>query len=204
MSKVVQLRASISDVSEQRSKQLDIDAQLVTLAQAGESAAFGLLVQKYQNKIANVLTRYISEPADVSDLAQDVFIRAYRSLSGFRQESSFYTWLFRIAVNMAKTYHSSQGRRSDIERPMLDVEAKTSWVEHASPERLLACEQLKKVVFDTIEQLPDELKAAVTLREVDGLNYEEIAQILECPIGTVRSRIHRAREAIDKQIQHFV
>lgn len=186
-------------------KETDTDAQFVALVQSGQKQAFRMLVDKYQHKIAHVLGRYISEPADINDLAQDVFIRAYRSLKNFRGESSFYTWLFRIAINVAKTHYATQGRRKDFEQLTAEPEQEgPQTIEQDTPENLLCAEQLKATVFETMDTLPKELKMALVLREVEGLNYEEIATVLKCPVGTVRSRIHRAREAVDKRIKHLL
>jgi len=180
----------------------DTDQQLVERVQKGDKRAFDLLVIKYQHKIMSLISRYIQDSAEVQDVAQEAFIKAFRALKNFRGDSQFYTWLYRIAVNTAKNHLVSQGRRP----PTQDVEVDDA--EHyaeagalkdtATPDRLLARDQLKAVVYDAIEQLPDELRTAITLREMDGMSYEDIAEIMQCPIGTVRSRIFRAREAIDK------
>ncbi|SDJ00150.1 MULTISPECIES: RNA polymerase sigma factor RpoE [Ferrimonas] len=181
------------------------DQQLVERVQQGDKQAFNLLVMKYQHKVANLISRYVKNQGDVADVAQEAFIKAYRALPNFRGESAFYTWLYRIAVNTAKNYLVSQGRRP----PASDVDAEEAEFydgadalrEDASPERQLLSEEIKKVVFNTIETLPEELRVAITLRELEGMSYEEIATVMECPVGTVRSRIFRAREAIDKRIQ---
>lgn len=189
-----------SQVSEPNS-----DQQLVERVQQGDKQAFNLLVMKYQHKVANLISRYVKNQGDVADVAQEAFIKAYRALPNFRGESAFYTWLYRIAVNTAKNYLVSQGRRP----PATDVDAEEAEFydgadalrEHASPERQLLSDEIKKAVFSTIETLPEELRVAITLRELEGMSYEEIATVMECPVGTVRSRIFRAREAIDKRIQ---
>ncbi|MCE9679058.1 RNA polymerase sigma factor RpoE [Shewanella sp. AS1] len=181
------------------------DQQLVERVQQGDKSAFNLLVQKYQSKVVNLIARYVRNQADVADVAQEAFIKAYRALPNFRGESAFYTWLYRIAVNTAKNHLVAQGRRT----PANDVDAEEAEYydgsdalkEFASPERLMLSDEIRKVVFDTLEGLPDELKMAISLRELDGMSYEEIANVMECPVGTVRSRIFRAREAIDKQLQ---
>ena len=187
-------------MSEQKS-----DQQLVELVQQGNKAAFDLLVRKYQNRVLNLVSRFVKNQGDVQDVAQEAFIKAYRALPGFRGESAFYTWLYRIAVNTAKNYLVAQKRRpsgSDIDA--MDAEnfdGSDNLRENSSPERLLLSEELRKVVFATLEQLPEDLRTAITLREMEGLSYEDIAQVMECPVGTVRSRIFRAREALDKQIE---
>ncbi|GIU27874.1 RNA polymerase sigma factor RpoE [Shewanella colwelliana] len=181
------------------------DQQLVERVQQGDKNAFNLLVQKYQSKVINLVSRYVRNQADVADVAQEAFIKAYRALPNFRGESAFYTWLYRIAVNTAKNHLVAQGRRA----PANDVDAEEAEYydgsdalkEFASPERLMLSDEIQKVVFDTLDNLPEELKMAISLRELDGMSYEEIANVMECPVGTVRSRIFRAREAIDKQLQ---
>ena len=181
------------------------DQQLVERVQRGDKNAFNLLVQKYQSKVISLISRYVRNQADVADVAQEAFIKAYRALPNFRGESAFYTWLYRIAVNTAKNFLVSQGRRT----PSNDVDAEDAEYyegsdalkEFASPERLMLSDEIKKVIFDTLESLPEELKMAISLRELDGMSYEDIANIMECPVGTVRSRIFRAREAIDKKLQ---
>ncbi|PHS20182.1 MAG: RNA polymerase sigma factor RpoE [Kangiella sp.] len=186
----------------------DLDAELVKRVQAGDKKAFDILVIKYQNKIFSIISRFISDHAEVNDVAQDAFIKAYKALPNFRGESAFYTWIYRIAINTAKNYLTARGRRppsSDID----SQEAETytiggSLQEHASPETLLMRDQLKKVIFDTIDSLPGDLKTAITLREIEGMSYEEIAESMDCPVGTVRSRIFRARETIDEQIKPLI
>ena len=181
------------------------DQQLVERVQRGDKNAFNLLVQKYQGKVINLISRYVRNQADVADVAQEAFIKAYRALPNFRGESAFYTWLYRIAVNTAKNHLVSQGRRA----PANDVDAdeaeyydgSDALKEFASPERLMLSDEIKKVVFETLESLPEELKMAISLRELDGMSYEDIAKVMDCPVGTVRSRIFRAREAIDKKLQ---
>ncbi|MCL1144928.1 RNA polymerase sigma factor RpoE [Shewanella sp. 10N.261.52.F9] len=181
------------------------DQQLVERVQRGDKNAFNLLVQKYQNKVANLISRYVRNQADVADVSQEAFIKAYRALPNFRGESAFYTWLYRIAVNTAKNHLVAQGRRA----PANDVDAEEAEYydgsdalkEFASPERLVLSEEIQQVVFDTLDTLPEELKMAISLRELDGMSYEEIANVMDCPVGTVRSRIFRAREAIDKKLK---
>ncbi|MBV7297801.1 RNA polymerase sigma factor RpoE [Enterovibrio paralichthyis] len=181
------------------------DQALIERVQNGDKQAFNLLVVKYQNKVCNLISRYVSNSGDVPDVAQEAFIKAYRALPGFRGESAFYTWLYRIAVNTAKNYLVAQGRRppsSDIDAEEAEnYENGGALKEISNPENLMLSEQLKEVVFNTIEALPDDLKTAITLREIDGLSYEEIAEVMDCPVGTVRSRIFRAREAVDKRVR---
>ena len=185
-----------------------LDEQLVERVQRGDKNAFNLLVRKYQHKVVNLVARYVNNPGDVPDVAQEAFIKAYRALPTFRGESAFYTWLYRIAVNTAKNYLTSQGRRP----PSSDVEADEAEYygggealqEVATPENLALTDAIKRTVFAAIEALPEDLRTAITLREMEGLSYEEIAEIMDCPVGTVRSRIFRAREAIDKKLQPLI
>lgn len=180
------------------------DEALVERAQQGDKKAFNLLVVRYQNRVASLLTRYVARD-DIPDIVQESFIKAYRSLNSFRGESAFYTWLYRIAVNTAKNHLTALGRRPPKEDILAeDAESYDSGVqlrESDTPENLALSEELKRIVFETIENLPTELKTAITLRELEGLSYEEIAEAMQCPVGTVRSRIFRAREAIDAKIQ---
>ncbi|MCC2614697.1 RNA polymerase sigma factor RpoE [Aestuariibacter halophilus] len=181
------------------------DQQIVEKVQQGDKNAFNLLVTKYQHKVGHLVSRYVKNSGDVADVTQEAFIKAYRALPNFRGESAFYTWLYRIAVNSAKNYLVSQGRKP----PANDVDAEEAEYydgsdalkEQNSPEQSLMSKQLEKVLFDTVEQLPEDLRMAITLREIEGLSYEEIANVMDCPVGTVRSRIFRAREAIDKVVQ---
>ena len=185
-----------------------LDEQLVERVQRGDKAAFNLLVKKYQHKVVNLVARYVNNPGDVPDVAQEAFIKAYRALPTFRGESAFYTWLYRIAVNTAKNYLTSQGRRP----PSSDVEADEAesygggeaLQEVSTPENLALTDEIKRTVFSAIEALPEDLRTAITLRELEGLSYEEIAEIMDCPVGTVRSRIFREREAIDKKLQPLI
>lgn len=183
------------------------DQVLVERVQKGDKKAFNLLVIRYQNKVVSLVSRYVPQ-GDVPDVAQESFIKAYRAIGSFRGESAFYTWLYRIAVNTAKNYLISQGRRPPSND--LDVvnaenfEASNALKEISNPENLMLSEELKKVVFRTIESLPEDLRLVITLRELDGLSYEEIALIMDCPVGTVRSRIFRAREAIDNKVQPLI
>lgn len=183
------------------------DQELVERAKNGDKKAFNLLVVRYQNRVAGLLTRYVARD-DIPDIVQESFIKAYRSLESFRGESAFYTWLYRIAVNTAKNHLTAMGRRPPKEDILAeDAESYDSGVhlrEADTPENLVLSEELKRVVFDTIENLPPELKTAITLRELEGLSYEEIAEKMQCPVGTVRSRIFRAREAIDAKINPLI
>ena len=183
----------------------DFDFQLIKRIQNGEHQAFTLLVKKYQNRVANILTRYVRNSGDIADVTQEVFIKVYKSLASFRGESAFYTWLYRITVNTAKNYLTSQSRRppaSDIDAFEADsYDGSDALKESDDPEGILHSQEIKNVILNTIEQLPAELKSAITLRELEGMSYDEIAKIEDCPIGTVRSRIFRAREAIDKQLK---
>lgn len=180
------------------------DHQLVERAQKGDTRAFDLLVKKYQHKILGLIGRYVHDPAEVQDVAQEAFIKAYRALGKFRAESAFYTWMYRIAINTAKNHLVSRGRRppgSDmdiVDAEVLDHSGRLSDID--TPEAALQRDQLEAVVFEVIENLPEDLRTAITLREMDGLAYEDIANIMQCPVGTVRSRIFRAREAVDKAI----
>lgn len=180
------------------------DQALVEKVQQGNKKAFNLLVARYQNKIAGLLTRYIS-PNDIPDVAQESFIRAYRSIDSFRGDSAFYTWLYRIAVNTAKNYLMSQGRRPPSEDILAEdaesYEVGTQLRDGDTPENQMLSKELERVVFDAIHNLPEDLKTAITLRELEGLSYEEIAEIMDCPVGTVRSRIFRAREIVESKIQ---
>ncbi|MGH1408240.1 MAG: RNA polymerase sigma factor RpoE [Aeromonas sp.] len=185
-----------------------LDEQLVERVQRGDKAAFNLLVKKYQHKVVNLVARYVSNSGDVPDVAQEAFIKAYRALPTFRGESAFYTWLYRIAVNTAKNYLTSQGRRppsSDVEADEADSYGGGEALHEVStPENLALTDEIKRTVFAAIEALPEDLRTAITLREMEGLSYEEIAEIMDSPVGTVRSRIFRARSAIDKMLQPLI
>lgn len=181
------------------------DQELVEKVQRGDKNAFNLLVTRYQHKVAHLVSRYVKNSGDVADVTQEAFIKAYRALPNFRGDSAFYTWLYRIAVNSAKNYLVAQGRKppaNDVDAEEADYfDGSDALKEQNSPERSLMSEQLEKVLFDTVEQLPEDLRMAITLRELEGLSYEDIAHVMNCPVGTVRSRIFRAREAIDKVLQ---
>ncbi|WP_199609579.1 RNA polymerase sigma factor RpoE [Flocculibacter collagenilyticus] len=186
----------------------EIDFEIIKRVQQGDKNAFNLLVRKYQHKVASLVSRYVSSHGDVADVVQEAFIKAYRALPNFRGESAFYTWLYRIAVNSAKNYLVAQGRKppsSDIDADEAEVyDGASALRENASPESLVLTDEIKRVVFSTIESLPDDLRSAITLREIDGLSYDEIAEVVGCPVGTVRSRIFRAREAIDNNIKPLI
>jgi RNA polymerase sigma-70 factor (ECF subfamily) len=182
----------------------DADSKLVERVKNGEKAAFDLLVLKYQSRIVNLVSRFVRNPTDALDVTQEAFIKAYRALPNFRGDSAFYTWMYRIAVNTAKNYLAVQARRpaesdQDIEE-IEQIEGENALKEQATPEHMLLTDEIQRTVVEAIEKLPDDLRTAITLREVEGLSYEEIAAVMECPIGTVRSRIFRAREAIDKEL----
>ncbi len=185
----------------------EIDQQLVERAQRGDKQAFDLLVIKYQRKLARLLSQFIRDAAEVEDVAQETFIKAYRSLSSFRGESAFYTWLYRIGINAAKNYLVAQKRRGLNTTNGFDIEDAEHFEggsqlrELNTPESELMSRQIAQTVHQTLQALPEELRTAITLREIEGLSYEEIANIMNCPTGTVRSRIFRAREAIADKLQ---
>lgn len=185
----------------------DIDQQLVERAQRGDKQAFELLVIKYQRKLARLLSQFIRDSAEVEDVAQETFIKAYRSLSSFRGDSAFYTWLYRIGINAAKNFLVAQKRRASTTSNGFDIEDAENFEEGGqlreldTPESELMSKQIAQTVHRTLHELPEELRTAITLREIEGLSYEEIANIMSCPTGTVRSRIFRAREAISDKLQ---
>jgi RNA polymerase sigma-70 factor (ECF subfamily) len=184
----------------------EIDQQLVERAQRGDKQAFGLLVEKYQRKLARLLSRFVRDPAEVEDVTQEAFIKAYRALPKFRGDSAFYTWLYRIGINTAKNYLMAAGRRAPTSTGVDSDEAESleegeQLRDINTPESLLLSREIGDTVNATMEGLPDELRTAIQLREIEGMSYEDIAQIMNCPIGTVRSRIFRAREAIAEQLK---
>jgi len=187
----------------------DIDQQLVERAQGGDKQAFGLLVSKYQRKLGRLLSRFIRDPGEVEDVAQEAFIKAYRALPSFRGDSAFYTWLYRIGINTAKNYLVAMGRRAPTTTEF-DADEAESFEDGEqlrdinTPESMLASKEIAATVQKAMEDLPDELRTAIELREIEGLSYEEIASIMNCPIGTVRSRIFRAREAIAARLRPLV
>ena len=182
-----------------------IDQALVEQVQRGDKQAFDVLVLKYQNKIIQLVNRYVHDSDEARDVAQEAFIKAYRAIGRFRGDSAFYTWLYRIAINTAKNYLVASGRRpprSDIDAQDAEqYEGATGLKEYATPERLLLKDEIQEAIATAIDELPDDLRTAITLRELEGLSYEEIAQTMDCPIGTVRSRIFRARDAIDTRLK---
>ena len=182
-----------------------LDAELVKRVQSGDTAAFDILVQKYQHKVINLVGRFVSDQSECQAHATDAFIKSFKAINSFRGDSQFYTWLYRIAANTAKNYLASRARKSpgytvDVEDAE-HFEGESGLKEYATPENQLLTEEIKRTVFGAIERLPEDLKSAITLRELDGLSYEEIAQVMDCPIGTVRSRIFRARDVIDKELR---
>ena len=184
----------------------EIDRQLVTRAQQGDKQAFNLLVVKYQRKLARLLSRFIRDPAEVEDVTQEAFIKAYRALPAFRGDSAFYTWLYRIGINTAKNYLMAMGRRAPTSTEVEAEEAEgfeegEQLRDINTPESLLLSNEIAQTVNRTIEGLPEELRKAIQMREIEGMSYEDIAQAMDCPIGTVRSRIFRAREAIAEQLR---
>ncbi|NWO05402.1 MAG: RNA polymerase sigma factor RpoE [Alteromonadaceae bacterium] len=193
------------DNSHQSTGQADsqTDLQLLRKVRNGDRAAFDLLVVKYQSRVASIISRYVYDSQEVMDLTQDTFVKAYRAIDRFRGDSAFYTWLYRIAVNTAKNFLEARGRRPQGSADVADAENFDDGGrlrDVASPEKLLQREQLQQALNTAIAGLPEELRSAFLLREYDGLSYEDIARILECPIGTVRSRIFRARDAVDRHL----
>ena len=183
----------------------ELDRALVERVQGGDKRAFDLLVRKYQHKVIGLVSRYVKSHAECEDIAQESFIRAWRAIGSFRGDSAFYTWLYKIAVNTAKNHLVAMGRRP----PTDDIDAEDAvfmagaerMQDNATPEREMMRQEIEQSVFSTVQALPEELRTAITLREVDGLSYDEIAEAMGCPIGTVRSRIFRAREAIDEKLR---
>jgi len=179
----------------------EVDQQLVERVQRGDKHAFDLLVSKYQRRLGRLISRFVRDPAEAEDVTQDAFIKAYRALPGFRGESAFYTWLYRIGINTAKNHLMSNKRRPPTSTPF-DAEESEGFEdagllqEVSTPENELMSKQVVDVVQQSLQQLPEDLRSALTLREIEGLSYEEIASVMNCPVGTVRSRIFRAREAI--------
>lgn len=184
----------------------EVDQALVERAQGGDKYAFDLLVSKYQRKLSRLLSRFIRDSAEVEDVCQEAFIKAYRALPSFRGDSAFYTWLYRIGINTAKNYLVSQGRRAPTSTSF-DAEEAESFEDASqlrdinTPESLLLSKQIGQTVNSAMESLPEELRTAIVLREIDGMSYEEIASMMDCPIGTVRSRIFRAREAVAARLR---
>jgi RNA polymerase sigma-70 factor (ECF subfamily) len=184
----------------------EVDQQLVERVQRGDKQAFGLLVQKYQRKLARLLSRFIRDPAEVEDVAQEAFIKAYRALPSFRGDSAFYTWLYRIGINTAKNHLVAMGRRAPTSTEVDADEAEgldegEQLRDINTPESVLLSNEIARTVNATIEKLPEELRKAIQMREIEGMSYEDIAAAMNCPIGTVRSRIFRAREAIAVELR---
>ena len=184
----------------------DVDQQLVERVQRGDKHAFDLLVTKYQRKLGRLISRFVRDSAEAEDVTQDAFIKAYRALPGFRGESAFYTWLYRIGINTAKNHLLANKRRAPTSTPF-DAEESESFEDASllrevnTPENELMSKQIVGVVQASLQQLPEDLRSALTLREIEGLSYEEIAIVMDCPIGTVRSRIFRAREAVAENLR---
>ena len=189
-----------------RMSERDIDQQLVERAQQGDKHAFELLVSKYQRKLGRLLSRFIRDAGEVEDVTQEAFVKAYRALPSFRGDSAFYTWLYRIGINTAKNYLTSMGRRPPTSTNYDSEEAEAfddgdQLRDLNTPENLLMSKQIAQTVNQSMDRLPEELRAAIMLREIEGMSYEDIAKIMDCPIGTVRSRIFRAREAIAEELR---
>ncbi|MCK4951247.1 MAG: RNA polymerase sigma factor RpoE [Gammaproteobacteria bacterium] len=181
-----------------------VDQELVKRVQNGDKKAFDVLVLKYQNKITNLVSRFVKDHSEAQDVAQEAFLKAYRALPKFRGESAFYTWLYRIAINTAKNYLVAQNRRppsDDIDAVEAEQYVGASMNNLETPERLLQTDEITKTIHSVIQELPEDLRTAIILREFEGMSYEEIAQAMSCPVGTVRSRIFRAREAIDQELR---
>jgi len=191
-----------------RMTEAQVDQLLVERVQKGDKKAFDLLISKYQHRIVSLVNRYVSDHAEALDVSQEAFIKAYRAIDRFRGDSAFYTWLYRIAINTAKNWLVAKKRRppaSDIDAT--DAEQYTTdsrLKEHGTPENELMREEIRSTVYQTIADLPEDLRTAIVLREMEGMSYEEIAITMDCPIGTVRSRIFRAREAIDEKLKPLV
>ena len=191
-----------------RMSEAQVDQLLVEQVQKGDTKAFDLLINKYQHRIVSLVARYVSDQSEAQDVAQEAFIKAYRAIDRFRGDSAFYTWLYRIAINTAKNWLVARKRRppaSDIDAAdaeQYDMESRLK--EQGTPENEMMREEIKRTVFDTIAELPDDLRTAIMLREMEGMSYEDIALTMDCPIGTVRSRIFRAREAIDEKLKPLV
>lgn len=184
-----------------------LDSELVRRVQGGDKTAFDTLVRKYQHKIAQLVNRYIKDPHEALDVSQDAFIKAYRALPNFRGESAFYTWMYRIAINTAKNHIAMRARHSSDEEVDIEeaeqFESAVMLRDNDTPEGLAASDELAQIIQRGLDELPEELRTALSLREFHGYSYDEIAKIMKCPVGTVRSRIFRARDAIDKRLQNL-
>ena len=185
-----------------------VDQQLVERVKNGDKKAFDILVLKYQHKVVKLVSRYVHDSSEALDVSQEAFIKAYRAIPKFRGDSAFYTWLYRIAINTAKNYLVAQGRRPPaVDVEILDAEqfeGQTDLKDKDTPDELLLKDEVGRTVVEALEELPDDLRTAITLRELEGLSYEEIAEAMACPVGTVRSRIFRAREAINKRLDKLL
>jgi len=199
------LPATKDEAERARMSEAQVDQLLVERVQKGDKQAFDLLIGKYQHRIVSLVARYVSDHTEAQDVAQEAFIKAYRAIDRFRGDSAFYTWLYRIAINTAKNWLVARKRRppsTDIDAAdaeQYDLESRLK--EQGTPENELMREEIKRTVYDTIAELPDDLRTAIMLREMEGMSYEDIAITMDCPIGTVRSRIFRAREAIDEKLK---
>ncbi len=197
-----------TEAERERMSEAQVDQLLVERVQKGDKKAFDLLINKYQHRIISLVARYVADQTEALDVAQEAFIKAYRAIDRFRGDSAFYTWLYRIAINTAKNWLVAKKRRpptSDIDAvdaEQYDMDSRLK--EQGTPENELMREEIRRTVYDTIAALPDDLRTAIILREMDGMSYEEIAVTMDCPIGTVRSRIFRAREAIDEKLKPLV
>ena len=201
-------QAQQGETERARMSEAQVDQLLVERVQKGDNHAFDLLINKYQHRIVSLVSRYVSDHAEALDVSQEAFIKAYRAIGKFRGDSAFYTWLYRIAINTAKNWLVAQKRRppaSDIDAvdaEQYDMDSRLK--DKGTPERELMRDEIKHMVYDTIAQLPEDLRTAIMLREMEGMSYEDIAITMDCPIGTVRSRIFRAREAIDEKLRPLV
>jgi len=199
---------NLEEAERARMSEAQVDQLLVERVQKGDKKAFDLLINKYQHRIISLVARYVSDQTEALDVAQEAFIKAYRAIDRFRGDSAFYTWLYRIAINTAKNWLVAKKRRppandidaADAEQYDMDSRLK----EQGTPENELMREEIRRTVYDTIAELPDDLRTAIMLREMEGMSYEEIAVTMDCPIGTVRSRIFRAREAIEEKLKPLV
>ncbi len=198
-------RTNEGEAERARMSEAQVDQLLVERVQKGDKKAFDLLINKYQHRIVSLVARYVSDPTEALDVSQEAFIKAYRAIDRFRGDSAFYTWLYRIAINTAKNWLVARKRRppaSDIDAAdaeQYDLESRLK--EQGTPENEMMREEIKRTVYETIAELPDDLRTAIMLREMEGMSYEDIAVTMDCPIGTVRSRIFRAREAIDQKLK---